>query len=40
MTKKPKKTAQIVAIVTRVNYQLSLWHHSQEYKKRLMRDVN
>jgi|GWRWMinimDraft_12_1066020.scaffolds.fasta_scaffold12539_2 hypothetical protein len=35
MNKKPKKTAQIVAIVTRVNYQLSLWHHSQEYKKGL-----
>ena len=35
MNKKPKKTAQIVSIVTHVNYQLSLWHHSQEYKKGL-----
>jgi len=35
MAKKSKKTAQIVAIVTRVNYQLALWHHSQEYKKGL-----
>jgi hypothetical protein len=35
MAKKPKKTAQIVSIVIHVNYQLSLWHHSQEYKKAL-----
>ena len=35
MNKKPKNTAQIVSIVTHVNYQLSLWHHSQEYKKGL-----
>jgi hypothetical protein len=35
MTKKPKKTIQLIKMIDYINWQLSLWYYTKEYKSGL-----